>query len=118
MPNQTLTIQGIPAVRTHTSFTDKNLGVQPAGTTRNVQVGGNASNTGNVPQTLTVVFTPSNCTVGNPKFRNSASQVTSGNTVTIAPGDNVNLFVDVTTAPGAIGDPDVPANFTIEETWA
>lgn len=118
MSIQTLTVQGVPAVRTHTSFTDKNLGTQAANTTKNVQVGGNAANTGNVAQTLTVSLVGENCTISNPKFRNTASQVTSGNTVTIAPGDNVVLFVDVTTPPAVIGEPDVAANFTVSETWS
>lgn len=118
MSTQTLTVKGIPVVATHTGFTDTNLGNQDPGTTKNYQVGGSGANTGNVPQTLTVAFNPTNCTVSNPKFRRNNSQVINGNTIVIAPGENIVLFVDVTTAAVPVGTPDTPASFTVDETWS
>lgn len=112
------TIQAVAEVRTRTEpAASMSLGSKPGGQTIN-QDCGDYTNTGNVPQTVTIAVSgETKCTVANPKFSYNGAAVV-GNTVTIAPTKTASFKVDVTLAPATPGAGEVAFSFMTTPTWS
>jgi len=76
------------------------------------------SNDGNVPQTLTVsgVSGAVNCTIGDVFIVRGADEIVGP--LELQPGQTCGVKVNFTVAETAIGDSDLPFEFTLDYSWS
>lgn len=112
------TIQSVPEVRTRVEPSSPISAGVKAGNLTFTQDCGDYTNTGNVPQTVTVTLSNQvGCVVSNPKFTSGVTTV-NGTTVSIDPGKTFSFKVTVVTSSAPIGGSDVPFSFETTAVWA
>ena len=108
-----------PAIRNHTEPENLVTGEMSSGE-KNITVGAyKALNDSNVNQTVTVtgIANRVNCTFASKSWATSSGP-SSSDTITLAPGQQAVLSVNVNLPPQPIGSDPAPFSFEVNPVWA